>query len=46
MIPWIAAHAWYGAQIESLTDKVMSNHTENETVYLSIYLSIYLSVYV
>jgi len=22
MMPWIIAHAWYGAQIESLTDKV------------------------
>ena len=28
MVPWIVAHAWYGAQIESLTDKVGNSRDE------------------
>lgn len=44
MIPWILAHAWYGAQIENLTDKVGGDRDELITFLVGLIATTLLSV--
>mmetsp|Transcript_16106 Transcript_16106/g.32948 ORF Transcript_16106/g.32948 Transcript_16106/m.32948 type:complete len:323 (-) Transcript_16106:137-1105(-) len=39
MVPWIVAHAWYGAQIETLTDKSKVGSEQDELVTLIVGLA-------